>query len=160
MKKSQLKNRLKRIIQEELRKLKEGSEDNNNPMYLEKTIGSCPPCPATKPCCYSLGSTTGDTYCDVCDEGDEPGVIKIKKDHEITRMRELAGLRSIGEEKISSSNCPESHQCSDNTDCEGHNDNNCGNHECNEGCCTAMCDNAYKTTNGGGWPHPKDRPTK
>ncbi len=35
--------------------------------------------------------------------------------------------------------CPERFWCSKDSDCDGHDDDSCGNHECHGGCCTAMC---------------------
>ena len=62
-------------------------------------------------------------------------------------MQELAGIKSLGEEKTAG-DCP-GHTCNDGDSCAEHHDDDCGNYECLNGCCHAMCDNSKTKEDGG-----------
>ena len=73
-----------------------------------------------------------------------PPLHKKLKESDLTNLIK----RLIVEEVGLNSDCPD-HSCNDGDSCAEHHDDDCGNYECIDGCCHAMCDNSKTKEDGG-----------
>ena len=73
-----------------------------------------------------------------------PLSIKHIKESDLTNLIKRIMIEEVG----LNPDCPD-HACNDGDSCAEHHDDDCGNYECLNGCCHAMCDNSKTKEDGG-----------